>query len=74
MSSFTQWATQESRVQEHLWAVEDRIRSVQATTYSAEAICDYLTEVVGALPTQRDGRHPDATSFCFGVSVHPVSP
>ena len=46
---------QESRVQERLWATEDEIRSVQATTYSAEAICDRLAEVVGAFPTLTDG-------------------
>ena len=46
---------QESRVQEQLWAVEDEIRGVQATTYSAEAICNHLTEVVEAFPTLTDG-------------------
>ena len=46
---------QESRVQERLWAVEDEIRGIQATTYSAEAICDRLAEVVEAFPTLTDG-------------------
>jgi site-specific DNA recombinase len=46
---------QESRVQERLWAVEDEIRGIQAMTYSAEAICDRLAEIVGAFPTLTDG-------------------
>ena len=46
---------EESRVQEHLWAVEDEIRGIQAMTYSAEAICDRLAEVVEAFPTLTDG-------------------
>ena len=46
---------QESRVQERLWAAEDEIRGIQALTYSAEAICDRLAEIVGAFPTLTDG-------------------
>ncbi len=46
---------QESRVQERLWAAEDEIRGIQTTTYSAEAICDRLAEIVGAFPTLTDG-------------------